>query len=291
MSDRSRPEPEHPVATISPRYEGVPVISMSGAPRDQLAPLSRQRRRLEDELQDLGDGDWGTPSRCAGWSIQDVIAHLASVNRFWTASVLAGLAGSPTNILASFDPVATPERLVAELRTMTPSAVLERFKSSNDELLGLLSGLDDEDWAVIAEAPPGHLPIRLVAAHALWDSWVHERDIGLPLGRVQPVHVDEVGSSLRYVCALTSALGILTARDVSGTFRVEARGPELRFVLDVADSVDVRDGAPPPGAPILRGDAVALIEALSTRLAFPTPPPARWMPLIEGLAVAFDAHR
>jgi uncharacterized protein (TIGR03083 family) len=292
MATPSRPTIERAVATIAPRYGGAPVILMSGAPDDQLLPLSRQRHRLDDVLRELGPDEWAMPSRCAGWSIKDVAAHLVSVNRFWTASVRAGLAGSPTSFLANFDPVATPEQIVAGMRALSPGDVMEQFTSSNEELLELLGGLTEEDWAVIAEAPPGHLPIRLLAAHALWDAWVHERDVGLPLGCEQPVQVDEVAASLRYVCALTSAIAILTGRGVAGTFEVDGQGPEsMRFVLDVADAVVVQDAAPLASGPVLRGDAVALIEALSTRIPFPTTPPAGWVPLIEGLATAFDMHR
>jgi hypothetical protein len=158
------------------------------------------------------------------------------------------------------------------------------------QLLDVLGGLDEKGWTSIAEAPPGHLPIRLVTSHALWDSWIHERDIVLPLGRVQPILADEVSSSLRYVCALTSALVILAGRVTPGSFGVEAHNPELCFVLDIAESVDVRDSAPLFSSPILRGDAVALTEALSTRTPFPTEAPAGWIPLIEGLATAFNAR-
>ena len=291
MLRRSRKQPRwyRPVVQISPRYGGLPIISMSGDPHDQLVPLSRQRRRLEKVLAGLEFEDWRSASRCAGWSVQDVVAHLAGVNRFWTASVRAGVAGAPTKFLSNFDPVATPELMVAATRGQTPRSVLDQFVSTNDELLDELGELDEKGWTAVAEAPPGHLPIRLVMSHALWDAWIHERDIGLPLALVQPVHADEVGSSLRYVCALTSAIVILNRHLIVGSFGVEAHDPELCFALAIAETVDVRDDAPLPGAPILRGDAVALTEAISTRIPFLVEAPAEWAPLIEGLATVFTA--
>jgi uncharacterized protein (TIGR03083 family) len=273
---------------LSPRYGDSPVIVMSGDPRDQLVPLSRQRRRLEGVLRALGPDDWTAASRCAGWSVQDVAAHLAGVNLFWAASIRAGLAGTPTQYLANFDPVTTPEQLLAGTRELPPSRVLEQFVSSNDELLGVLEGLDDLGWSSIAEAPPGHLPVRLVASHALWDSWVHERDIVLQLSATQPLHADEVRASLRYVCALTSSLGLLAGRPTVGSYGVDAQDPDACFTLAITDAVHVRDGAAPAGSPTLTGSAVDLTEALSTRVAFPCPPPVGWEPLIEGLATAFS---
>jgi uncharacterized protein (TIGR03083 family) len=235
----------------------------------------------------LGVEEWRSDSRCAGWSNQDVIAHLAGVNMFWAASVRAGLAGSPTCLLANFDPIETPERLVADMRDLEAQAVLEAFTSGNDELLDLLGSLDDKGWGVLAETPPGHLPIRLLAGHALWDSWVHERDIALPLGIDQPVHLDEVGASLRYVCALVASLAILNGPDGAGSFAIAADNPEVRFVMDLSDCVTVRSASPDPQDAILRGNAVQLIEALSARTPFPTELPDEWVPLVAGFEAVF----
>ncbi len=71
-------------------------------------------------LRALGDDEWGASSRCAGWSVQDVVAHVVGVNAFWQASVRAGTAGKPTRILTGFDPAATPPLMVAPMRELAP---------------------------------------------------------------------------------------------------------------------------------------------------------------------------
>ena len=43
---------------------------------DTFALMADERRRLADELDHLADGDWTTPSRCAGWTAHTVAAHL-----------------------------------------------------------------------------------------------------------------------------------------------------------------------------------------------------------------------
>lgn len=210
---------------ISPRYDGPVILSIAGSVDDQLVPVVRQRRRLEAMLAGLAADEWAAPSRCDGWCVQDVVAHLVGVNSFWHGSVAAGLAGAPTRFLASFDPAATPPALVARMSALAPAQVLEQFVSSNDSLLGAFSNLDADGWSTMAESPAGHVPIRLLAQHALWDAWVHERDIALPLGQMPAEEPDEVQSCLRYSAAVSPALAIGLGRSRAGRFAVEATRP------------------------------------------------------------------
>lgn len=272
---------------LSPRYEPPVILSIAGAPDDQLAPVTRQRRRMEATLAGLSDGDWGAQTRCDGWTVQDVIAHLVSVNTFWLTSVAAGLDGAPTRLLDNFDPAATPALFVTPMRALTPGEVLEQFVASNDGFLGALAGLDDRGWTALAESPPGHVPIRLLAQHALWDSWVHERDIGLPFGVTPPEEPDEVLSCLRYAAALSPVFLLSTEHELRGVFAVAATDPDLRLAIEIGETVAVHDGSPPDDAPCLRGTAVELVEALSIRAPLPTSTPPEWHQLLGGLATAF----
>jgi uncharacterized protein (TIGR03083 family) len=275
---------------ISPRYDGPPILTIDGPADDQLAPTTRQRRRLEAMLRDLTDDQWRSPSRCDSWTVQDVVAHVVGVNEFWALSVSAGLAGEPTRILGAFDPAATPPLMVDAMRALTPAETLERFVASNDAILGVIAGLDTDGWLTNAESPAGHVPIRLVMHHALWDCWVHERDIALPLGLAPAIEADEVVSSLRYAAAVSPALAISVGTSVTGSFAVDAHDPDARFTLEVSDSVAVRDTAAPDDAPCLRGNAVELLEALSIRIPLPSVTPPEWRRVLGGLAAAFDTE-
>jgi uncharacterized protein (TIGR03083 family) len=286
----------------SPRYEGPAIIAMSGEPGDQLTPFSRQRRRLQAMLEALAPDDWSSPTRCDQWSVQDVVAHLVGVNAFWQASVQAGLAGAPTRVLAGFDPAVTPALLVEPMRALASAEVLEQFVASNDGLLSVLDGLDDDQWMTAAETPAGHVAIRVLAHHGLWDCWVHERDIALPLGFTPPVEPDELRSSLRYVSALGPAFALSTGRTFAESFAVEADDPDESFVLDVNGCVVVRDrndreradrdlaDRDLADAECLRGKALALVEALSLRRPLPASAPTVWRELLRGLATAFDVE-
>ena len=272
---------------LSPRYDGPPILSVDGAPDDQAAPVARQRRRMESMLAGLDADGWSAPSRCDGWTVQDVISHLVGVNGFWETSVKAGLAGEPTRMLAAFDPAAHPALMVGAMQELSAAEVFDQFVASNSGFLGALESLDADGWTKLAESPPGHVPIRLLAQHALWDSWIHERDIALPLGLVPPEEPDEVQSCLVYAAAIGPALAVMHDGAFRGALVVEAEDPETRFTLIVEDSVAVRDGAA-AGAPVLSGSAVELVEVLSVRAPLPANAPAEWRHLLQGLATVFE---
>jgi uncharacterized protein (TIGR03083 family) len=276
---------------LSPRYDGAVILSIDGTADDQLLPVTRQRRRLETLLEDRSDEEWRSPSRCEGWTVQDVVAHLVSVNVFWVASVLAGVAGNPTRLLATFDPATHPALLVEASRSLSPHEVLDQFVTSNDGFLGALATLDEAGWSTPAETPLGHVPMRLLAHHALWDSWVHERDIVIPLGLAPAEEPDEVESCLQYAAAIGPALRTLESEPFAGEFGLLAQDPSMRFTLEVGSSVAVRHGVPPAHVPCLRGAAVELVEALSIRGPLPADTPDEWRALVNVLATVFDNAR
>ena len=275
---------------LSPRYDGPPILSIDGEPADQREPVTRQRRRMESLLAGLSDDEWRSPSRCREWSIHDVVSHLVTVNSFWASSVAGGLAGSPTRMLATFDPVAHPPLIIDGMRALAPREVLDQFVASNDSFLDALDALDTHGWSTLAETPAGHVSIRLLAFHTLWDSWVHERDIAVPLGIHAAEEPDELRSCLRYAAAVGPALTVSTGTSFASTLVVEASDLGDRFVLEVTDAVAVRDEPGPDDAPRLRGSAVELIEALSIRGPLPAGTPVEWHTLLTGLATVFDTE-
>ena len=155
-------------------------------------------------------------------------------------------------------------------------------------MLDIVSDLSDDQWSTLAESPAGHVPIRLVVQHALWDCWVHERDIAVPLGLAVAADPEELQSCLRYAAAIGAVLGLGLGNVPSTVVAVEATNPAIEFVVEVDESVSLRDGAA-AGVPCLQGDALALAEALSLRAPMPTSIPDEWSLLLVGIATAFDA--
>lgn len=272
---------------LSPRYDGPPVFSTGVPVDDPGRAVTSQRRRMERTLADLSPAGWATPSRCEGWSVRDVIAHLVTVNEFWESSVRAGREGEPSRMMASFDPAAHPEVFVASLAALDAGEVLDRFVSSNDGFLGALAELTHHEWSLIAESPVGHVGLERVVDHALWDAWVHERDIMLPLGLPVEHDGDEVVATLRYAAAVGPALTAGGVGAPTGTFGVVATDPDTTFAIEVANTVAIHEGTLASDVPCLRGPAVELIDALSLRRPLPSDTPDAWRALVQGLVHAF----
>ncbi len=273
---------------LTPLYDQPSFLQVDLPLGDPAVPLLRQRRRLASLLGGLDDEQWEAASRCEGWSVQDVAAHLVSTNQFWAFSIEAALAGKPTRFLAAFDPVASPAQLVEAVRSQSPADVLDHFVETNEAIAGTIVDLDDDGWSTLGEAPPGHVPLRAVALHALWDAWIHERDIVLPLGLTPVEEPDEITGSLSYGAALSPAFAVAGGTTRHGAIAVEVTDPDIDFVVDVGKSVVIRAGAAPADALHLSGPAVELLEALSFRAPLPCPVVDDHQWLLSGLAQVFD---
>jgi uncharacterized protein (TIGR03083 family) len=273
---------------LTPRYDGDPIVRIETTPDDAGVLLVRQRARLAELLGTLDAEQWSAPSRCEQWTVQDVVAHLIGTNQFWAFSITGGLAGTPTRVLAEFDPVATPAQMVDAVRSRGIGETLDAFLDTNGALTEAVESIDDARWATLAEAPPGHVALRAVALHALWDSWIHERDIALPLGLDPSEEAEEITGCLHYAAALSPAFLVGTGSTGSAVLTVRTSDPDLEFCVVVGDDVVVRDGPGGPGATVIAGNAVEMLEVLSFRAPLPDTFPEDARALMSGLAAAFD---
>lgn len=282
---------------LAPRYQGGsgdhddPVLALDGPPAAILGPAVRQRRRLAELLAGFTEEQWLHPSRCDGWTNRDVIVHLDSTNGFWAFSIQSGLRGEPTRFLATFDPVTSPAALVSAAAGTTSAEVLDRFAASTNAFVEVLESLTDDDWTRLAEAPPGHISVSALVHHALWDSWVHERDILLPLGIAPTQDAEEIAACLRYGAGLAPAFTL--ARDPSrrGVLAISTTEPSVDAVISVDGRVTVTTGRDDAADLVLGGDSVELLEALSIRRPLVTTVPEECSWLLAGLADMFDTPR
>lgn len=158
--------------------------------RDDLwAAIHAERAALAEDLGDLTDEQWATPSLCGRWTVEEVVAHLtaaASTGTFrWVRSMLA----------ARFDDGVHNDRRLAEHRGVTPAGTLERFRAV----------------VTATTAASGH------TAAWLGEVVVHGQDVRLPLG------IDRAPS----VGAATAVAGFFVRRDFTVNSRRAAAGLRL----------------------------------------------------------------
>lgn len=161
--------------------------------RDRLwSAIHGERGALADDLADLVDEAWGTPSLCGTWTVEDVLAHLvagASVGPLrWLGSILA----------ARFDADLHNRRRLLEYRGSSPGETLQRFQAVVES----------------RTAPSGHM------AAWLGEVIVHAEDIRRPLGIVHRPPVD----------AVTGVAHVYSKRDFTVRSRSAIRGLRLEAV-------------------------------------------------------------
>lgn len=152
--------------------------------RDVFEDLRQERDECERLLVQLTESDWERESRCAGWTIADVVLHLAQTDEAVEA------ASGGRRIPRQLD--VTPRRAVDEVmadwvaqeRGASPDVLFARWRAGSTAALHALSAVTPErplPWAVMPLKP------RTLATTRLAEYWAHARDIAEPLSLTYPV--------------------------------------------------------------------------------------------------------
>lgn len=158
-------------------------------PDPVLVALAEQHDELASILAELGDDDWARPTPCAGWSVSDVVLHLAQTDEMALASLDGTLAPtSPATAAAGLGagasgPGSTVDDLVAAMvehqRTAPGAAVRERWIDAASALRTRFSSFDLSrrvPWVA------GELAARTLATTRLSEAWIHTGDVADALG-------------------------------------------------------------------------------------------------------------
>lgn len=120
--------------------------------------------------------EWSAPSDCVGWSVQDVVAHMAQVFRQMVdpASLPPGDPSGKTE--------RNQDRYVDAMRSMTSEDVLETYRTLGEQALTGLAGIQSVE-SPIEMGDLGTYPLHMIANAFAFDHFTHIRaDILAPLG-------------------------------------------------------------------------------------------------------------
>lgn len=213
-----------------------------------------QGEHLVDLLRSLRPADWTArvdPPEFAGWTVGDLVAHLATVEAY-----LAHQLGAPLADLPERSPV-NEERSAAAIarhRTLTPAQAV-------DELEACLAAVDDD---VERGEHPSERPIvwwgngssveRILVVRS-FELWVHASDIARAVGRPEPV---PSAPSLRTMSDLATTLTPIMC-EVAGTLPAGATHGWVRFELTGPGGATHDIALPGDPATPLAGDPVATL--------------------------------
>lgn len=127
--------------------------------------LLGEYKTYRDLLVGLGPADAARPTRCEGWTVHDVVAHVVGL----ASDAFAGRVGR-----------FTPDEQAAMRRDLTPAELADELDQAL--LVGepFLRAVTDEQWGRDSGAPGLTLGEGLFT---LWfDAWVHRDDVRAALG-------------------------------------------------------------------------------------------------------------
>ena len=247
-----------------------------------LSALNQQHDELDGLLRDLDEAGWALPSRCPGWSIADVVLHVAQTNEAAVASAEhrpEGVTAVFRNAAREVPAGATIDDVVALTvaaeRGRSGREVYERWRASAAAQTKALAACEAGTrlpWAV------GELSAITLAPTRLAEVWIHTGDVADALGRQQTPgpHLKPIARlawrTLPYAFArsnqtLSGPVALtLTAPDGTWEFTPDepaattVTGPALDFCLVAARRADPSD----TGLTATGPDAAAVLELVRT---------------------------
>jgi uncharacterized protein (TIGR03083 family) len=163
---------------------------------DAIAAVRTDRAALLEIGRALTPAQWQSPSGCPGWSVQDVVAHLAI--EFWAVvdlSQLPDITGLPFE--------SAQEILVESRRGLAPEAVLDDYEQVSSTGLERLAGMAALEVPV-PMGDAGTYPAAVLPTAYAFDHYTHIRaDLFRPRGPLDgvPPPSDELrtGSALDWI--------------------------------------------------------------------------------------------
>src|SRR4051794_34548528 len=141
--------------------------------------IHAERQALADDLTDLTDSQWETPSLCTEWTVHQVLAHLLSAAKMTPPKFFTRFAGAGFN----FDRFAASQ--VTQESAAGPAATLAAFRNVRDR----------------RSAPPGPKDTWL------GEAFVHGEDIRRPLGIRRDYPPDGVVRAIRLYASSNAIIG------------------------------------------------------------------------------------
>ncbi len=138
--------------------------------------LDAEQDRLAAILADLDEAQWTAPSAAAGWSVADVVLHLAQTDDAVVASADGEALRAGPGSGASIDEIMN---LLVQAEREAPAEVFRRWQEARAAALAALRAADPKQPMSWVETP---MKPATLATTRLAEYWAHGLDITGPLG-------------------------------------------------------------------------------------------------------------
>lgn len=219
--------------------------------------LAEQHAELAALLAPLDEVDWARPSRCEGWSVADVVLHLAQTDELALASAEGRFAeeleqlGAGLGTGGNVDDGA--DLLVASQRGQPATAVFERWRTAAEALRRSLAASDPGQrvtWVA------GEISARTLTTTRLAETWIHTGDVAAAFGQ-QPEPTDRLWHIARLAWRTLPYAFARDGRELSGPVAFELRSPTGEPWSFVPDT---------PPITVIRGEAAELCGVAARRV-------------------------
>lgn len=245
---------------------------MSAAPLaagDPVSALVAQQLQLIDLVGGRDEDELLMSSRCEGWSVADVLLHMAQSNEMAVASVRGQLGGLPTERTL---PVPDPGDIESWVQTMVeaeradPLAARDRYVTSSRAQEAAFRDADGDTRVLWAA---GDMAARTLATTRLTETWIHTCDVAFAYG-APPAPTDRLWHTARLVWrtvpyALTRNGHDTTGRDSPESPPRPITSNDVAFDLVGPSGDRWVFGDPDYAGSTVTGDALELCEVAGQR--------------------------
>lgn len=211
-----------------------------------VAALDQEQAELDGLLSALDEPDWAQPSRCEGWTVADVVLHLAQTNELAVESVHGRFAEALDDVAGRLGPGASVDEgadlMVAAERGAPSPELLDRWRRSADAQRSEFAACEPQQRLVWVT---GELSARTAATTRLAETWIHSGDISAAFDRV-PVPTDRLWHITRLAWRTLPYAFSLSGRELTGpvAFTLDApSGGTWDFVPDDEPMTTIRGDA------------------------------------------------
>jgi len=211
-----------------------------------LTALGEQHAELANLLAGLDEVDWKQPSRCEGWSVADVVLHLAQTDEMAIASVegrfLEYLEQAARDLGAGASVDEGADLMVARERGQPGAAVRDRWQRRADELRERIASADPGlrvTWVA------GEISARTLATTRVAETWIHAGDVAAAFGEA-PSDTDRLWHIARLAWRTLPYAFSVGGQEMAGPVAFEltsASGEEWQFAPDTEAVTTIRGPA------------------------------------------------